>query len=315
MSYFYDPELESCLLACSYDWIDCIFDFQFLFSIMNDLENRTLIPDHISFDDALSRTTHLAIGAHPDDLEIFAYHGIATCYESDTQWFAGVTITDGGGCSRRGKYASYTDDQMKVLRRDEQNEAASMGRYSFQSQLGMSRAELQHESGEALVLSLVELMERTQPKVVYLHNPMDKHPTHLWVLRRSLEALRKLSPENQPEKVYGCEVWRDLDWLRDEDKLILAVDAYPDLAKELLEIYESQIAGGKDYAKATLGRRYANATFLNSHQSDGATSVTYAVDLSPLIRKQGVSLTEFVEMHTRRFMNDAVQGISAVASA
>ena len=41
--------------------------------------------------EALARTTHLAIGAHSDDLEIMAYHGIAECYGEKERWFAGVT--------------------------------------------------------------------------------------------------------------------------------------------------------------------------------------------------------------------------------
>ena len=39
------------------------------------------VPDSLGADEALSRTTHLAVGAHQDDLEIFAYHGIAECYQ------------------------------------------------------------------------------------------------------------------------------------------------------------------------------------------------------------------------------------------
>ena len=35
------------------------------------------VPDGVSIDDAFTRTTHLAIGAHPDDLEVMDYHGVA----------------------------------------------------------------------------------------------------------------------------------------------------------------------------------------------------------------------------------------------
>ena len=35
------------------------------------------VPDGLEMPAALSRTTHLAIAAHQDDLEIMAYHGIA----------------------------------------------------------------------------------------------------------------------------------------------------------------------------------------------------------------------------------------------
>ncbi len=34
------------------------------------------VPDKVEENKALKRTTHMAIGAHQDDLEIMAYHGI-----------------------------------------------------------------------------------------------------------------------------------------------------------------------------------------------------------------------------------------------
>ena len=37
------------------------------------------IPDGLGEQAALSRVTHLGIGAHEDDLEFMAYHGILAC--------------------------------------------------------------------------------------------------------------------------------------------------------------------------------------------------------------------------------------------
>jgi len=58
-------------------------------------------------------------------------------------------------------------------------------------------------------------------EVVYLHNPADKHDTHVALLLRCLEALRALPAARRPRRVLGCEVWRDLDWLVDADKVAL----------------------------------------------------------------------------------------------
>ena len=58
------------------------------------------IPDGLAGDPAIARTTHLGIGAHQDDLEFMAFHGIAACYDSDTEWFGGVTCTNGAGSAR-----------------------------------------------------------------------------------------------------------------------------------------------------------------------------------------------------------------------
>src|SRR5881275_937002 len=87
------------------------------------------VPDRVSAGEALKRITHLGIGAHQDDLEFMAFHGILECYASDDQWFGGVTCTNGSGSSRSGVYKSFSDAQMMEIRRREQNAAAVVGRY------------------------------------------------------------------------------------------------------------------------------------------------------------------------------------------
>ena len=67
------------------------------------------IPDGLPVADALARVTHLGIGAHQDDLEFMAFHGIRECFHSDTEWFGGVTCTNGSGSARTGSYADFTD--------------------------------------------------------------------------------------------------------------------------------------------------------------------------------------------------------------
>ncbi|NBX34876.1 PIG-L family deacetylase, partial [bacterium] len=77
---------------------------------------RLVIPDGKTGPEAIRRTTHLGIGAHQDDLEFMAFHGILTCYDRDDRWFGGVTITDGRGSSRAGKFKDWTDDQIAAER-------------------------------------------------------------------------------------------------------------------------------------------------------------------------------------------------------
>ena len=56
-----------------------------------------------------------------------------------------------------------------------------------------------------------------------------------------------------------------------------------DLQAALLGVFDSQIAGGKRYDLAVLGRRTANATFSNAHATDQETAMQWAMDLTPLI--------------------------------
>lgn len=263
------------------------------------------IPDGTSPEAALARTTHLAIGAHQDDLEIFAYHGIEACHDRDDAWFGGITVTNGAGSARTGAYQDFSDEQMQEVRHEEQNEAARLGRYSFQAQLRAPSAVVKDAAkASSLVDQLANLLDHARPTTLYLHNPADKHDTHIAVLRRSLEALRKLAPRWKPEKVYGCEVWRDLDWLADEAKVALPVGRLPELERNLLAVFRSQVEGGKDYVAATLGRRRANATFLQSHSVDAAPAYTFAMDLSPLLAHDAPDLLDFVESHLQNFRQD-----------
>jgi hypothetical protein len=77
-------------------------------------------------------------------------------------------------------------------------------------------------------------VEAARPQVIYTHNLADKHDTHVAVVLRTLQALRELPREARPEHVYGCEVWRDLDWLSDADKVVFDVQAHENLAMSLV---------------------------------------------------------------------------------
>jgi LmbE family N-acetylglucosaminyl deacetylase len=273
-----------------------------------ELSQLIYVPDGVPLPDALSRTTHLAIGAHQDDLEIFAYHGIETCFDLSDSWFGGITVTDGAGSARAGAYQNFTDAQMQEVRWQEQNEAARLGRFGFQAQLRQPSAVVkQPDAATPVVDQLEQLLRAARPDSVYLHNPADKHDTHIAVLKRSLEALRRLPPELLPRRVYGCEVWRDLDWLDDDAKVALPVGRLPELERELIAVFRSQVEGGKDYVAATLGRRRANATFFRSHAVDAAPAYTFALDLTPLLQPAAPDLAEFTARHLRRFQEDVDQ--------
>ena len=252
------------------------------------------IPDGLAETEALARTTHLGIGAHPDDLEFMALHGIQACYSTQDEWFGGVTCTDGAGCARSGPFADYTDAQMAVARAQEQREAATIGQYAFMAQLGHpSRATKDPFMRTALQSDLVDVLKWTRPQVVYTHNPFDSHDTHVGVLYAVLEAVRALPLEERPRRLLGCEVWRGLDWLPSVWKVRQPLDVHPELAAALNAAFKSQIAGGKRYDLAVEGRRLAHATFSESHAVDTCRSMALAVDLTPLLADDALTLETF----------------------
>jgi LmbE family N-acetylglucosaminyl deacetylase len=253
---------------------------------------------------ALARTTHLCVAAHQDDIEIMAYHGIAECFGRTDRWFSGVVMTNGAGSPRTGPYAQLTDAEMQAVRREEQRKAAIIGNYSICLQLAHPSAAVKDPRNAAVCADLATLLAPCRPQIVYLHNPADKHDTHVAVFLRTLEALRALPAERRPARVLGCEVWRDLDWLSDADKQVLDVSAYPNLAASLVGVFDSQISGGKRYDLATAGRRVANATFHASHAADLCGALSWGIDLTPLVIDSRLSVEDFTMSAIDRFRSD-----------
>jgi LmbE family N-acetylglucosaminyl deacetylase len=267
--------------------------------------DATLTPE-----EALRRVTHLCIGAHQDDIEIMAQSGISDCLGVPGRGFGGVVVTNGAGSPRTGAFASYTDHQMLAVRREEQREAARLGHYSIQLQLSHPSADVKDPGHPGVAADLLAIFSGCRPDVVFLHNPADKHDTHIAVLQRCLAAIRSLPPGRRPLLVLGCEVWRDLDWLPDTEKVALDSGRHPELARKLLAVFDSQISGGKRYDLAAIGRRSANATFHSSHATDAAAGITWAIDLTPATRDGGPSISELTLSLISRFGTDVAKRLS-----
>ena len=261
-------------------------------------------------DAALRRVTHLCLGAHQDDIEIMAHAGITDCLDTPGKAFGGVVVTNGAGSPRTGAYAHLSDDQMQVVRRDEQRKAAQLGHYAIQLQLAHPSADVKQRNHPGVAADLLTIFNGCDPEVVYLHSPADKHDTHIAVLLRCLTALRALPESKRPRRVLGCEVWRDLDWLVDADKVVLDAGRHPELATELLKVFDSQVTGGKRYDIATVGRRAANATFHTSHVTDKVEGITWAIDLTPLVMDSSVDLASFTLAHIERLREDIAARIA-----
>jgi LmbE family N-acetylglucosaminyl deacetylase len=264
----------------------------------------------LTADAALQTVTHLCIGAHQDDIEIMAHAGIADCLDTRGKAFGGVVVTNGAGSPRSGAYAHLTDEQMQVVRREEQRKAAQLGRYAIQLQLAHPSADVKKPGHAGVAADLGAIFTGCSPEVVYLHSPADKHDTHIAVLLRCLEALRALPAERRPRRVLGCEVWRDLDWLVDTDKVALDAGRRPALALELLQAFDSQVTGGKRYDLATIGRRAANATFHTSHHTDRVTGITWAMDLTPLVIDPTLEVAAYALAHVDRLRADIASRIA-----
>ena len=280
-----------------------------------ELTNRgaqIYVPDGIAADAAIARTTHMAIGAHQDDIPIMAHDGIQQCFGRPDKWLLGVTVTDGAGSSRTDIYADYTDAQMREVRIVEEKKAALVGEYGAAVLLDYPSSAAKDGSDDAIVNELASLLAAAKPKIVYTHNLADKHDTHVAVALRTIAAIRKLPNNVRPVAVYGCEVWRDLDWMTDNDKVVFDVTDRANLSAALMGVYDSQISGGKRYDLATAGRRLAHATFSESHAVDVAEALIYAMDLTPMIT-ESIDAETHVAVHIERMEQEISDRIARLS--
>lgn len=253
---------------------------------------------------ALARTTHLCVIAHQDDIEINAYPAVAECYGRTDKFFTGVVMTNGAGSARTGKYGHVTDAQMQEIRKEEQRTAARLGKYNLQLQLSHASGDVKKSGHAGVAADLAAIFGGCRAEVVYLHQPADKHDTHVGCFLRCIEALRALPRDRRPARVLGVEGWRDLDWLADHDKVPMDASANPELAEKLVAVFDSQIAGGKRYDLAAMGRRLANATFFASHATDKTNAISLAMDLTPLVQDDALSVADFTLRHIENLRAD-----------
>ncbi len=270
------------------------------------------IPSGEGIDLALSRTTHLSIGAHPDDLEFMSFHGISACYEKSDAFFTGIVVTDGAGSVKSGPCAGMSAKELIEIRAQEQKKAAAIGKFNALIMLQYESSDLKSTlpiDQRSWIQDLQSLFALCRPKTVYSHNPFDKHPTHLAVILPLIQFLQSLPPSQKPERLYGCEVWRGLDWVLEADRISLPLKEHEALSEALNRIFVSQIDAGKNYAEAIRGRRIANATFTNPHSTDPAPQMELALDLTLLMHQSPDQLLPYFQSMLHRFESELLGNI------
>jgi LmbE family N-acetylglucosaminyl deacetylase len=265
---------------------------------------EVFVPDGLPVEQALARTSHMAIGAHQDDIEIMAAAPILQCFQQTDKWFTGVVVTDGRGSPRKGLYEHYSDEDMRQVRIKEQKKAAVIGEYAAQVMLDYPSKMVKSGTNLRPVEDLGMLLQAAHPQFVFTHNLADKHDTHVGVALKVIAALRNLPEAARPQKLFGCEVWRDLDWMVDNDKVPFDLSEHESLQAAMLGVFDSQIAGGKRYDLASMGRRRANATYFESHGIDISLGMSYAMDLTQLILEPDIDIHSFVQDRLARFAQD-----------
>ena len=271
------------------------------------------IPDGLPLEAALARTTHLCISAHQDDIEIMAAQPILECFQREDKWFTGIVVTDGRGSPRSGLYEKYSDEEMRLVRFKEQRKAAVVGEYAAQVILDFPSKVVKDGEDPSPIEDLISLLKAARPQIVFTHNLADKHDTHVAVALRVIAAIRSLPQDERPQKLYGCEVWRGLDWMTDADKTCLDLSQQENLQAALLGVYDSQISGGKRYDLATLARRRANATYFESHGVDVTTGLSFAMDMTPLLAEVNKPPLDLAQEFIHRFAQEVAERLQRLS--
>ncbi len=243
------------------------------------------IPDNVSPEVAKARTRYLAIVAHPDDLEFMCFDGIGRGFSDKS--FAGIVLSGGGGSARSGRFANVSNQEMIQIRQKEQMEAAKTGNYSFVDFWNLESAELKNPvEQKKLLQKMQDLLVSLNLERLYIHNPFDRHVTHVASSLLVLNALRLLPQAKRPKLCLGGELWRSLDWILPKYRIIEDVSSRFELQKTLLEMFPSQTESGKSYVEAMLGRRRSNAVLIESHSVDKAVYVETFLNLESFLNSK-----------------------------
>ncbi|HOW88928.1 MAG TPA: PIG-L family deacetylase [Elusimicrobiales bacterium] len=272
------------------------------------------VPDGLPPGPALQRTTHMTVAAHQDDIEIMSAEPILSCFQRGDLWFTGVVVTDGRGSPRDDLYGNFTDEEMHSVRFKEQRKAAYVGEYAAQVLLDYPSKAVKDGSDPRPAEDIARLIEAAGPETVYTHNLADKHDTHVGTALKTIAAIRSLPAGKRPKRLYACEVWRDLDWMTDKDKVPFDVSGHENVQAALLGVFDSQICGGKRYDLATMGRRKANATYFASHGVDTAAGINFGMDMTPLILDPSLSPESFIRGFVRRFEEEVSERLKRLGA-
>lgn len=227
----------------------------------------------------------LAICAHPDDCEVMAIDGIQRGYRASKYTFACVVTTDGADSERSGRYARVTDQKMTSVVMEEQKKAAMIGRYHAVYFMNYTSEDARNQENEDIVEDYVNIIKELKPRIVYTHSLLDRHPTHVAVAIKVINACRQMKRADQPKVLYGCESERNLDWVDPSKVVTFNVSKNLRLQRQLISVHKSANMS-RDYVNAAIGRRVVNAVFNRDEKKKNAKLTTKAINMSTLLRRK-----------------------------
>jgi N-acetylglucosamine malate deacetylase 1 len=162
----------------------------------------------------------LAIGAHPDDIEIFMYGTIAACFDRGDEVITCIATDGSAGDVRSSK------DLSKLRKLETIKGLNQFGKPLF---LNFKDGKLLQSDNSQKILD--DLISKTKPDFVITHDPFDYHPDHRELSRLVCNAAGFSYP------VFFCDTLMGINFL---PEYYVDITKFFDLKKNAIMCHESQ---------------------------------------------------------------------------
>ena len=150
------------------------------------------------------------------------------------------------------------DKELIEARVQEQMRASQIGEYADLVFLKKSQAEMEDLDNTSIVKDLQKMILDLNPDIVYTHNIFDRNLSHIRLTLKVIDAILALPEESRPRLLYGCEIFRSLDWLPERYRVNFDISDNKDIQSRLIGVYDTMLEQSQNFSKAVVGRKLAS---------------------------------------------------------
>ncbi len=178
-------------------------------------EEQDLIPYQVS---CLPATPYLVFAPHPDD-ETFGMGGTIALASQANHEVTVVVVTDGAAGGKA------------TTRKNEAREAASI--LGIKKLLFLNLADRGISTNSSVITSFVKLIEKFDPKTIFLPSPLEFHPDHRVVTHVTLEAMKRTTSKS---RIWFYEISR-----QSEANRFIDITSVLKIKQKAMKAYKSQL--------------------------------------------------------------------------
>lgn len=207
----------------------------------------------------------LAIGAHPDDIEIGCGGTISVLKDQGYEIVFLVVTSGEEGCNLLSKNLVAQKRETEA-----RNSSAALGASEI---IFLLEPDGLTSFSKELKIRLISLLRRIRPQTVFVHAESDHFPDHQVVHQLTMAAILACQGPWYPEayglphriqSVYGYEVWNPIN----RPQLVIDITNFIDRKTEALRLHASQI-DRVNYIEAVLGlARYRGVTSMSGEYAE-----------------------------------------------